>query len=191
MVSHGKPNSPFTEAAFAALERARQIPDGNIMPAQGLLLLASQTGRPLKAEWWSEIVERLGKHTIGPQERGSLAALTECAASAKCHFPIEDMQKVFAAALSRGNDPEIINIYASYALHVLERPQLALGLWEITVQLRPQEPVYRESVIKLLIALGRYDEARAEIEKLRVLGRMGQDAHRAEEMEKRLREQRH
>jgi hypothetical protein len=188
LISNGKADSPFTKAAFEALERARRVPDGNILPAQGLLLLAARTGQPLKQEWWLEIEQRLRTHTIGPQERGSLAALTDCAASKKCRFPAQDMDQMFAAALSRGNDPEIINIYASYCLNVLDRPKLALGLWQVAVELRPREPVYRASVIKLLIAMDRDDEARVEIGKLRALGRFGQFEREARELEKRAQE---
>ena len=187
LASDGKPGSPFTHAAILALEAARRVPNGNVLPAQGLLLLASHIGLPLKAEWWLEIEDRLRQHPIGPQERGALAALTECAINQRCHFPIDNMNRLYAAALSRGNDPEVMNIYANYTLNVLNKPELALGLWKISSQLNPHEAVYRISVIKLLIAMGRYDEARAEMVKLRQLGRLGQFDHTADQLEQRIR----
>jgi hypothetical protein len=186
IASGGKSNSPFTTAAFEAFERARDVPNGNILPAQGLLLLASRTGRPLRREWWLEIDERLRNRPIGPQERSAMAALTECAVNQKCHFPAADMSGMFAAALSRGNDPEVINIYANYALNVLDRPQLALGLWKIAVELNPREAVYRSSEIKLLIAMGRYDEAEEQVAVLRKMGRMGQFDRVADDLQARL-----
>jgi hypothetical protein len=100
------------------------------------------------------------------------------------------MDRIFDAALSRGNDPEVINVYANYVLHVLDRPELALGLWKVSIELNPGEPVYRISTIKLLSAMGRRDEARVEIAKLRKLGRLGQFERLANELELRMREAR-
>jgi hypothetical protein len=188
ILSEGKPNSPFVTAAFTALESARHVPDANVLPAQGLLMLASRTGRPLKDVWWQDMEYRLRNHPIGPQEHGALAAMTECAVAEHCHFPPEHLDRMFDAALSRGNDPEVMNIYANYVLHILGRPELALGLWKITIELNPGEPVYRISTIKLLIAMGRRDEARVEIAKLRKLGRLGQFERLANELELRARE---
>jgi hypothetical protein len=186
IASDEKPDSPFTIAAIDAFERARKVPNGNVLPAQGLLLLAARTGRPLQTVWWKEIDERLFSHPIGPQERGALAALTDCAVSKKCHFPARDMDRMFAVALSRGKDPEIINIYASYVLNVLDNPQLALGLWKIATDLNPHEVVYRTSVTKLLIGMGRYGEAKTEITKLRQMGQLGQYDQLADTLEKRI-----
>ncbi len=181
--SEGKPNSPFVAAAFTAFERARQVPDANVLPAQGLLMLASRTGHPLQDAWWQDMEYRLRNHPIGPQEHGALAAMTECAVAQHCHFPPAHMDRIFDAALSRGNDPEVMNIYANYVLNVLGKPELALGLWKISIELNPGEPVYRISTIKLLIAMGRRDEARGEIAKLRKFGRLGQFERIANELE--------
>jgi hypothetical protein len=186
--SEGKPNSPFVAAAFTAFERARQVPDANVLPAQGLLMLASRTGHPLQDAWWQDMEYRLRNYPIGAQEHGALAAMTECDVARHCHFPPGHMDRIFDAALSRGNDPEVMNIYANYVLHVLDRPELALGLWKISIELNPGEPVYRISTIKLLIAMGRRDEARVEIAKLRKLGRLGQFERLATELELRSRE---
>jgi hypothetical protein len=187
IASDQKPNSPFTQAAIDAFERARTVPNGNILPAQGLLLLAARTGRPLKPDWWREIDERLRDHSIGPQEHGAMAALTDCAASKKCRFPVDEMNKMFAIALHRGDDPETINLYASFVLNVLDQPELALRLWKLSAQMSPQEPVYRTSVIKLLLALDRYDEARQQIAILRKMGRLGQFDRAADSLESRVR----
>jgi hypothetical protein len=177
-------------AAFTAFERARQVPDANVLPAQGLLMFASRTGHPLQDVWWQDMENRLRTHPIGPQEHGALAAMTECAVAQHCHFPSGQMNRIYDAALSRGKDPEVMNIYANYVLHVLDRPELALGLWKISIELNPSEPVYRISTIKLLIAMERRDEARAEIAKLRKLGRLGQFERLATELELRSRESR-
>jgi hypothetical protein len=72
-------------------------------------------------------------------------------------------------------------------LNVLDQPELALRLWKLSAQMSPQEPVYRTSVIKLLLALDRYDEARQQIAILRKMGRLGQFDRAADSLESRVR----
>ena len=83
-------------------------------------------------------------------------------------------------------DPEVLSVYGNYVLNVLGDPELALRLWQEAQSLNPSEPQYRISVIKLLIAAGRYDEARLQITRLRSIGRFGQFAGVADDLQNRL-----
>jgi hypothetical protein len=186
ILSDGKADSPLVPAAFAAFERARKVPNATIAPAQGALLLAAHTGRPLNKQWWIEIQHRLRTQPIGPQEMGALGSLTDCALARTCDFPPDEMIACFAAALSQGDNAEIFNIYGNYALNVLRDDELAERLWREASRLRPQEPEYVISLAKLMIALGRMDEARAQIDRLRTMGRMGQYESAAAALEARL-----
>ena len=71
-------------------------------------------------------------------------------------------------------------------LNVLDDPGLALRLWQEAQPLNPSEPQYKISVIKLQIAADRYDEAAAQIVELRGMGRLGQYARVADELQDRL-----
>lgn len=187
ILSDGKVGSPFTAAAFDAFERASRVPNASIAPSQGALLLASRTGTPYKAEWWQDIQDRLRKQPIGPQELAALGSLTDCALSRRCQFPPDEMIGAFAAALSRGDDPELLNVYGNYALNVLRDEALAERLWKEAARLRPREPQYVISLAKLAISLGRRDEARSYIRHLRGMGRLGQFESAADDLEARLR----
>ena len=186
ILSEGKLSSPFTQAAFEAFERANLVPDASISALQGSLLLAARTGSPSKAEWWQEMQARLREESIGPQELGALGALTDCAIAGRCHFPPEEMLGTFSAALSHGDNPEVLSIYGNYALNILRDPPLTERLWRESAKLRPGEPQYAISLAKLMIAQGRTSDARREIRRLRTIGRFGQYKRTADALESRL-----
>jgi hypothetical protein len=59
-------------------------------------------------------------------------------------------------------------------------------LWTEAIAADPREIEYRVSLSRLLIALGRVDQARGEIASIRRLGRFGQYERRAQDLERRL-----
>jgi len=182
-----RPDSPYTEQAYLVLERAREMPGSGVLPDHATLILAARTGEPLQPAWWDDLYDKLRRRPIGAQERSAIGSLTRCAVEGKCKFPAQAMVGMFGAALSRGPDPELLNIYADYALNVLGEPEFALRLWQEASTRRPKERQYHINQAKLLIALGRYDEARIQIEQLRKLGRLGQNQAAADSLERRLR----
>ena len=185
-LSRGRRDSPFTPAAFEAFDRARMVPSASIAPSQGALLLAARTGTPIRAEWWTDIQERLRDRPIGPQELGALGALTDCALAGKCKFPPDEMVASFTAALGQGEDAELMSIYGNYVLNVMDDEALAERLWQEATRLRPTEPQYVISLAKLSISRGHRAEARAYIGRLRGMGRLGQYDSAADALDARL-----
>lgn len=178
-------DSPIAQAAFDHFERARQLPDSNMLPDQASIILAARLGIPIKDEWWLHMQDRLGNKLIGPQEEAALAALTECAIIGKCDLPQDRMLETFRVALSRNWSPEVNSMLGNYMLNEMHQPDIALYLWGISAQARPNEPQYRVSLIKLLIFMRRDDEAKEQIKVLRKLGKFGQYNRIADEMDAR------
>jgi Flp pilus assembly protein TadD len=140
----------------------------------------------LKDEWWEHMQERLRNRFIGPQEEGALAALSNCALAGSCQLPEDRMLETFKAALSRGANAEVNSILGNYMLNNMHRPDVALYLWNQASEMRPQEPQYRINLIKLLIFLEQDQDAREQIAQLRRIGRLGQYAAIADQLEGRL-----
>jgi protein O-mannosyl-transferase len=186
-MSGADPDSPLLDPAFEALERARQIPESGVLPAQGLLILAAQARRPLREEWWSDLENKFRQRPFGVSELGTLGALVTCELEAHCRFPRDRMLALFAAALQRSQDPQLLAIYGNYALNVLLDPNLALQLWSDAVEQAPRNVQYRETLAKLWIASGRHDLAREQIEMIRALGRFGETEATAATLEARMR----
>lgn len=179
-------DSPLVGDTFRAIEHARKATHSTILPDQAGLIFAARIGAPPQDVWWSDMQEKLRRNPIGPQELSSIGALTDCAVERKCQFPSAAMLATFDAAASHGAHPEVLSMRGNYVLNVLGDSELALQLWQQAGALRPSEPQYHISLAKLLMALGRYDEARAQIAQLRKLGRFGQNEAMAQALETRL-----
>jgi tetratricopeptide (TPR) repeat protein len=180
-------NSPFIGETFRAIEHARMATHSTILPDQAGLIFAARIGAPIQGIWWDDMQDKLRRNPIGPQELSSIAALTDCAVERKCRYPPAAMLATFDAATSHGPNTEVLSMRGNYVLNVLGDRALALQLWQQASALRPVEPQYHISLAKLLMALGRYDEARAQIAQLRKLGRFGQNEAMAQSLEARLR----
>jgi hypothetical protein len=170
-----KSGSPYLEPARAALERARLADRNGILPEQAGLIVAARTGRKPPRALWASMQEKLRTKPITAQTTGALQALAQCDDAGGCGFDVQDMLDTFLAALSQGDNAEVLNIYASFALNELRDVDLALRLREETVRVRPDQAQYRINFAELLIALGRLDEARAQIAALRSIGHLGQN----------------
>jgi len=180
------PKSPLVAPTLEALEHARSVPDSGILPDQAALLFAAHTGMPIDPGLWTDMQAKLRQHPLGPEEISSLQSLTDCALTRKCMFDPNAMLATFWAAMSHGDNPELLHVYGNYVLNILGDGSLAMRVWKQASKLAPNDPQYRISVIKLLIAQGRYDEARTDIAELRNLGSLGQDAKDADTLDKRL-----
>jgi len=173
IASKADPKSPLTAAAFDALERARSVPEGNILPSQGLLLFSAQLGRPGKQEWWDELIHRLDTRPIGAQERAAIIALGNCAISKRCPFPQEKMVAMYVTALSRNYHPAILSAYANYVLNVAGDPRLAVGLLREASRIAPREPQYRANLALALMMDGQFDRAQRQIDQLAKMPALG------------------
>lgn len=179
-------DSPLLEPARTALAQARAAPRSGVMAHSASLLLAARTGASTDPAWWDEMHARLQRGPIGPQEIGALASLTRCARDGGCDFPRQAMLASYLAALEHGPHPDVLALYGDYALNVLHDAPLALRLWQEAVAQRPAVAQYRVNLIKLLIALGRYDAAQSGIDQLRRAGRVGQNDLVAGQLQDRL-----
>ena len=186
MATEYKADSPLLHQAMDALEQARAVPRSSILPHSALLILAANTGLPIRDAWWSDMQWRLANNPVGVQDASAIAALVSCVRHGRCQFPRKRMLATLQSALGAGKNAEVMNIYADYVLNVMHQPEAAIYLWRSAIRLAPKTAQYRINLIKLLIALGRENEARTEIALLRQTGRFGQNDASSAAMEQRL-----
>lgn len=160
------PHSPLLPEAWAALERARRVPGSSAMPHQSALTLAALTGAPEPAAWWDDLALRLRTGRLDSDTLTAVVGLGDCAADGLCKFPPERMVGMYGAALSRGPNPTVLASYGKYALNVLDDAPLALRLWSDAVARAPNDGQLRYNRARLLLLMGRRDEARAELDAL-------------------------
>src|SRR5204863_5138090 len=129
--------SPLLESAMEAIQVARKTPNSNILPEQAGLILAERAGLPEPPGLWEGMERKLAARTPSPQSVGAMTSMVKCADLHLCNFPPDRMLPLFSAALSRGDNPEILNIYGSYALSQMHDVQLTSRLWREAVRLSP------------------------------------------------------
>jgi hypothetical protein len=183
LLSGYDPHSPDVDRAFIALEQAMRVPNATVLPEVTAIILAARTGRPIERAWWVHLQHKLRTRPIGPQETAPLGSLVDCQLQQRCRLPSAELLESLRAALSRGPDAEVLNIYGNYALNVLHDPNLALQLWQEAAERAPREVHYQVTLAKMLIATGQYSRATSQIAKVRQLGRLGQNEAMARELE--------
>jgi hypothetical protein len=175
ILSDYQSNSPYTPQARAALERAMRVPGASPLPEAAAIMFASRTRAALQPEWWARMQAKLGSQPTGPQQTAALGSLVDCQLQHHCQLAQRDMVDTFQAALGRGPNSEVMNIYGNYALNVLQDPNLALRLWQDMARRAPNVVEYQVTLAKMYIASGRPDLAAIPIARIRQLGRLGQN----------------
>lgn len=180
--SHYDPASPFTRMAYGPLERAAALPDASILPEQAMIFMNARMHLPLKSAWWDSLIAKLESHKPGVQDESSLGALTECAREDHCDLPRDRMIQAFTTALAHPNpSPRLLATYGDYAWNVLDDRALGERMTEAAVRASPNEPAYRITLVRMLVAQGHYDEARHSLDELKTLsigGRLDSDIAR-------------
>ncbi len=168
--SHYDPASPFTKLAYEPLERAAALPEASILPEQALIFMNSRMHLPIKDAWWDSLIAKLKTHKPGVQDESSLGALTQCAREQRCDLSKQRMVEAYLAALSHpAPSARLLATYGDYAWNVLDDHALGLSLTREAVGTAPNEAAYRITLIRMLIATGRKDDALAELKQLESL----------------------
>jgi protein O-mannosyl-transferase len=174
--SHYDPASPFTQLAYAPLEKSAALPDSSILPEQALIFMNARMHLPLKDAWWDSLIAKLQARKPGVQDESSLGALTQCAREDRCKLPSDRMIGSFMAALAHPNpSARLLATYGDYAWNVLNDHVLGERMAEEAVNSSPDEPAYRITLIRMLTALDKTDEARKaylQLETLNIGGRL-------------------
>lgn len=180
--SHYDPASPFTHLAYEPLERAAALPKSSILPQQALIFMNSRMHLPLKEEWWDSMIVKLKAKKPGVQDESSLGALSECAREHQCDLPMGRMMEAFLAALSHPSpSARLLATYGDYAWNVLDDRALGLRMVRAAVEAAPEEPAYQVTLVRMLIALGRTQEALqalVDLRRLNIAGRLDETINR-------------
>ncbi len=181
------PASPYTRLAYAPLEKAASFPESSILPQQALIFMNSRMGLPLKATWWNSLIAKLKARKPGVQDESSLVALTQCARDGACPLPTDHMVQAFQAALDHPSPSARLQAtYADYAWNVLGNHALGETMMVNAVKVDPNEPAYRITLVRMLLAQNRASAAAVEIQRLQKLNLGGQLTHQIDSLTRQL-----
>lgn len=173
------PASPYTRLAYAPLERAANLPYSSILPQQALIFMNSRMHLPLKDAWWESMTAKLRTDVPGVQDESSLIALVQCARDNQCDLPAYRMTAAFQAAMSHpAPSARLLAAYGDYAWNVLNDPTLGERMIKEAVRVKPSEPAYRITLVRMLLATGHKAEAveqLKQLERFNVGGRLNGD----------------
>lgn len=166
--------SPLIDESIHILERNAFLPDSGITGLQALIFINGRAHRRIDPRWWEAIIQKLQDRTPTQSDIGALIFLFHCQINGECPPQKEELFQAFTAALTRSNgNVNLISAYSDFAFRDLDDAELAERMARNAVEIRPNVPVFRANLIHLLIAVRRYDEAAAELEKLQSLNHFG------------------
>jgi hypothetical protein len=181
--SNYDPTSLFTKLAYAPLEKAAALPDASILPEQALIFMNARMHLPIKEAWWDSLFAKLRVRQPGVQDESSLGALTQCAREGRCQLSEQRMVEAYLAALSHPRpSARLLAMYGDYAWNVLGDHDLGHIMTNDAVKAAPNEPAYRITLVRMLAALGRKDEALAALRGLQALNTGGRLDRNIEEL---------
>ncbi|KJV30927.1 hypothetical protein [Luteibacter yeojuensis] len=164
ILSKYDPASPFTSRAYAPLELAMRLNGSSILPEQALVFLNARLHRPVEDAWWASMTHKLSANSVTVQDESSLGALNDCMQRGLCDLPPDRMTAAYLAALSHpAPSARLLSMYGDFAWSTLHDRDLGLRMSIAAMQGAPREPVYRITVIRMLVAQGRMDDARTEL----------------------------
>jgi hypothetical protein len=169
MADH-QPNSPFYDFAIGEFERGAKIPGSSILNDQGLILAATQAGRPVEDAWWEQLVHKVQTQPVIPETSGVLFSLL---GNRYKGVPLDDkfLTEAFVAFFDRVIAPP--NSYVQFAVYLLDKagnPELAREMFLQAIdQCRPY-PDYARKIVENLRAEGHNDIAEAARARANKLG---------------------
>ncbi|MDQ8049791.1 hypothetical protein [Luteibacter sp.] len=156
-------SSPFFDKAYPPLETAAALPDAGILPEQALIFLNARMHRPIEKAWWDSMETKLRTRKVTVQDESALSSLVQCDHTQQCDLPADQLTRVFLAALSHPErSPRLVAVYGDFAWNALGDHELGARMLADAVQGKPGEPAYRITLIRMLVVLGRHDEARMQ-----------------------------
>jgi hypothetical protein len=172
ILSGYRADSPNTERAVHALETAMRTPRASILPEVALIMLASRTGKPIDATWWTSMHDKLGHRAPTIEDASAIESLTMCQREGRCALDDARMLDIYLTAANHEQpDPKVLNSYAIFAFNRLHDGELALQLARDAAMSR--DPQYTINLAGFLIDLGDIDGARVEVDRLRSRNRLG------------------
>jgi hypothetical protein len=143
------------------------MPESSILPQQALIFMNSRMRLPLEDAWWDSLIAKLRARKPGVQDESSLEALTQCSRHGECDLPKSRMVEAYLAALSHPNpSARLLAMYGDYAWNVLGDHALGERMIAGAVKAAPDEPAYRITLVRMLAAAGKVDQARAALHEL-------------------------
>jgi hypothetical protein len=166
--------SPLLGESAKTLERIAYRPDSGIAPLQALIYLGARTHRDIDPHLWQAIDEKLRSRTPSQTDIDSVIFLFRCQLRGECPHQPQELFDAFTAGLTTApGNVYLLGAYADFAYLEMRDAALAERVSREVVASKPQVPVYRSNLIRLLIVTHQFDKAQTELAALQQLDKLG------------------
>ncbi len=159
----------FTKRAYNYLERSARLDTAGIMADVGLIIFASRHGDTINQKWLAAIGKKLGHDPISPSTVVSLRQLQTCQ-QGPCRIRNSQMMVLFRDAFhnqilyrTTQQHADMLTIYGSFLINKLNDFVDGKMVFEKAVRVDPGQLQYRDNLIRLLIAMRLYRDARSQL----------------------------
>ena len=158
------------DEAYRYLAQASEVGDSEIMPAMVMIKVAYLLDRPVRPEWFTEVLDRLQRYPITPSALDSLFELAGCMKQ-HCTFPHETMEEMFSLTLENPSlainghlRAEAETIYGYYTINIRENFGKGRELFSRAVKNDPHDSQRWKNLINLLLVMNDFDAAEQQLE---------------------------
>lgn len=195
-IEHMSQNDPLAMEANYPLarhyfERAAALQKNNVNGLFGLIRLSISSGKPVEQGWLDELTRRLEQEAIPANVNDQLGSLAQCLQQEACPLTSGQFEQLLHASLRNAKtsdwDKVVINSITIYYLFNISRDYpAALEAARRSIEWAPRELESRVSLVTILIAMQRLEEARDQLSQLKALDRKGARTRNIEDLEKKL-----
>lgn len=178
---------PMRRRAFEVLEPMAANLQADAVHNQLLIVTSAKLGLPIKQEWWTSLIAKLKSHPPTSTDASALIELLRCYDDRVCPPDIEHLREAFEVAASHpGGYAPFLAAYGQFALDYLHDVPLAERQYRAALEQSPSDPISRANLVVFLARVGRLEEARAQLERVREMNYLGMLDKRIDELERML-----
>jgi hypothetical protein len=143
-----------------------------------LIIVSSEKDKAVDRRWITELKHRLQYSPAESSTGNKLMQLFSCQNNKRCKLDNQDLEGLVNAALKNPTvtGPTralVLSSYSYYLINLAKNYPAALDVMYKSVENAPQDLSYRVSLIELLTALQRSDEAKRELATLKSMDKLG------------------
>ncbi len=181
-------NYPLARRYF---ERATALQKNNVNGLFGLIRLSVSHGKPVEHGWLDELAYRLEHEAIPANVNDQLGTMAQCLFQYACPLSASQFETLLNASLRNQKislrDKVVINSITIYYLFNIVRDfPAAAEAARRSIEWDPQELESRLSLVTILVAMQRHDEAREQISLFKSLDKKGARTRDIDLLEKQL-----
>ncbi|MGL1834651.1 tetratricopeptide repeat protein [Rhodocyclaceae bacterium SMB388] len=168
------PDSPQFSFATRSFEHAANLPNGGLLPYQGLIFAHAKVGRPVKEQWWNGMESYIARERLSVQDIGALHSLLSGQIEGTLSLDVDQLGRLLQHAMrEHAHRAILVTLYANYLLNIRKDFDAGEQLLQGAVAMAPRNPQIWQNLIEFQVATGQMTQANVGMRRLRELNSVG------------------